>query len=259
MGEGRMEEGRDRVTKARVELIRYTPDPDGLVASAARLCYSPVGVGQIQKKMSREMVEKFVQKLISMGHESPVEHVSFTFALEGVSRTLTHQLVRHRIASYSQQSQRYVREDQFDYVIPERIAEDEELRKRFIEEMARDQQAYDFFVRSLMEKGYNEKEAIEAARYVFPNACETKIVVTMNARSLFNFFAKRCCNRAQTEIREVAWKMLEKVRSISPVLFSTAGPECLRGNCPEGSMSCGKAHQVRARSAELNKSLQPGG
>ncbi|MEC9488435.1 MAG: FAD-dependent thymidylate synthase [Halanaerobium sp.] len=252
MGAGETRKATNSAVEARVDLIRHTPEPDSLVAAAARLCYSPVGVAELQEKMSAGKIKRFVKKLIEMGHESPLEHVSFTFALEGVSRTLTHQLVRHRIASYSQQSQRYVREEQFAYIIPARIAEDPELAGRFQEEMERSQAAYDFFVSHLLENGYNEKEAIEEARYVFPNACESKIVVTMNVRSLFNFFSKRCCNRAQHEIKELAWQMLAEVRKISPVLFSAAGPECLRGACPEGSMSCGKSKEVAQRSVELN-------
>lgn len=184
----------------KVELIAYTPEAEKIVASAAKLCYSRVGISEIGENLDKENIEKFLNMLLDLGHESPVEHVSFTFAIEGVSRSLTHQLVRHRIASYSQQSQRYVKLDQFEYIVPPSIEEDERARELFIKAMEEDQRVYNELVDILSKKHYeklisegkNEKEAkrlsekmaIEDARYVFPNACETKIVVTMNARSL---------------------------------------------------------------------------
>jgi thymidylate synthase (FAD) len=94
-------------------------------------------------------------------------------------------------------------------------------------------------------KSNAEKRAIEDARYVFPNACETKIVVTMNARSLYNFFNHRCCQRAQTEIRELATEMLRQVKQVAPTIFKNMGPNCVSGPCPEGSMTCGKAKEMK--------------
>ncbi len=244
-----------------VKLLSYTPDGEKLVASAAKLCYSSVGVEEIEKGLNEDNIASFLDMLISVGHESPIEHVSFTFAAEGVSRTLTHQLVRHRIASYSQQSQRYVKLDQFEYIMPPAIEENEEAKKIFIEAMENDQKAYDEISEKLFDKYYKEnidkgmkerraksaaeKSAIEDARYVFPNACETKIVFTMNARTLLNFFRLRCCNRAQWEIRELAIEMLKEVKSVYPVIFKNAGPSCLVGPCPEGNMTCGKIEEVR--------------
>ena len=176
---------------------------------AAKLCYSAVGVDQIEENLTPESIDKFLNMLISIGHESPLEHVSFTFAVEGISRACSHQIVRHRIASYSQQSQRYVKLNQFEYIIPHHINEIDEARELFIETMKKDQEAYDKLVEILFEKHYNkliqngknekeakrsaEKQAIEDARYVFPNACETKMVFTMNVRSLYNFLNHRCC------------------------------------------------------------------
>lgn len=243
----------------KVKLLNYTPDGEKLIASAAKLCYSQTGVDDIEKDLDEASIEKFLNNLIKIGHLSPIEHISFTFGAEGVSRTLTHQLVRHRIASFSQQSQRYVRLDQFDYVLPPAIAEDEEARSLFIEAMERDQESYDLIAKRLFAKyktegmtdSQAEKKAIEDARYVFPNACETKIVYTMNARSLMNFFSLRTCNRAQWEIRDLAVAMLKEVREVYPILFKNAGPGCLRGPCPEGQMTCGEIVEVRERFKNL--------
>jgi thymidylate synthase (FAD) len=239
----------------KVKLIQYTQNPEELVAAAAKLCYSSVGVEDILDNLDKNNTEKFLNILVSMGHESPIEHISFTFAVEGVSRSLTHQLVRHRIASFSQQSQRYVRLDQFEYIVPPEIEADEEARKIFIEAMESSQKAYDDLVARLKNKHINdglnssaaEKKAIEDARYVFPNACETKIIFTMNARSLMNFFRHRCCNRAQWEIRSMAEKMLVEVKKVAPTIFRLSGPSCISGACPEGKMTCGKIIEVREK------------
>lgn len=239
----------------KVKLIQYTPEPEKTIAAAAKLCYSAVGVEDIMENITKENTERFLDMLMSFGHESPIEHVSFTFAVEGVSRSLSHQLVRHRIASYSQQSQRYVKLDQFEYIMPPDIENDLKAREVFIKAMKDSQRAYDELVDILKKKHIEsgidersaEKKAIEDARYVFPNACETKVVFTMNARSLLNFFHHRCCHRAQWEIRSMADKMLEEVRCIAPILFKYAGPRCLQGPCPEGKMTCGKIAVVREK------------
>ena len=265
----------------KVKIIAHTPQPDKVVAQAGKLCYSAVGVDEITQKLTEEEIARYVNMLASIGHESPLEHVSFTFAIEGISRACTHQIVRHRIASYSQQSQRYVKLEQFEYIVPPAIENNPEAKRIFIEAMERDQKAYDELVDLLLEdilidkhaadygscireilkenpdavpdrskvldlyaenflKDYRkaEKQAIEDARYVFPNACETKIVVTMNARSLLHFFNVRCCNRAQWEIREMATEMLRECKKIAPALFKKAGPDCVYGKCGEGKMSC---------------------
>lgn len=252
----------------KVELIRYTPEPEKLVAAAAKLCYSKVGIDGILEGLDESKTEKFLSMLMDLGHESPIEHVSFTFGVEGISRVLSHQLVRHRIGcSYSQQSQRYVKLDQFEYIIPLQIKAIDEARELFIDAMKRDQEVYDRLVDVLYKQNYKkyidegktekqaaqmaEKASIEDARYVFPNACETKIVFTMSARALFNFFRMRCCERAQWEIREMATEMLKKVKEVAPILFKHAGPGCLNGPCPEGSMSCGKMIEIRERFKKL--------
>lgn len=224
----------------KVEILTHTPDPEKLVANAGRLCYSNANIDDLFKKYTDEENAKMVDKLASMHHESPLEHITFTFGIEGCSRALTHQLVRHRIASYSQQSQRYVKLNKFEYIIPPEIEKDLELRTLYELHMYKTQELYNLLVDKLISKGKNEKEAIEDARYVFPNACTTKIIVTMNARSLLNFFKRRCCRRAQWEIRELADKMLIECKKIAPNVFKYAGAECMFGKCPEGKMSCGK-------------------
>ena len=195
----------------RVDLISWTPEPDRTVAAAARLCYSQTHAAELKEKMSQDTVDSLLDRIAEMGHLSTFEHASFTFAIEGVSRALTHQLVRHRIASYSQQSQRYVSEEAFEYIMPPSIASSPEAAALFNELMGQIREAYTT-LNSLVPK--------EDARYVLPNACETKIVCTFNARSLLNFFSHRCCNRAQWEIRELAYKMLDQVREVAPGLFA---------------------------------------
>jgi len=181
--------------------------------------------------------------LVEMGHLSPIEHVTFTFAVEGVSRALSHQMVRHRIGSYSQKSQRYVSEDAFEYIIPPSIAENKEAREIFTEQMEKIRVAYQN-LRQIVHQ--------EDARYVLPNACETKFVFTMNARSLHNFFKLRCCNRAQWEIRALAEAVYKEVKKVAPTLFASAGPACVsEGSCPEGKMTCGQIAQVREKYRQL--------
>lgn len=234
-------------SRLKVKLIAHSPEPDKLVTMAAKLCYSPVGVEEIGENLTEEQVDKFLGILVDMGHESPLEHASFSFAIEGISRACSHQLVRHRMASYSQQSQRYVRLEQMDYIIPPSIAGDLETKAQYIRIMDETQKAYTSLVENLIKKGRTEKEAIEDARYVFPNACETKILVTMNARSLLNFFEMRTCLRAQWEIQELAYRMLEECKKVAPILFKKAGPSCYTSTCKEGKMSCGKPNIPRER------------
>lgn len=218
-----------------VELLNYTPRPEVQVARAARLCYYGSDIDQLKETMTPVKSAELVRKLVKMGHLSTVEHVTFTFGIEGVSRALSHQLVRHRIASYSQQSQRYVDGAHFGYVVPPSVQENEEALHTFETQMASATAAYAI----LRDCGI----PAEDARFVLPNATDTKIICTFNVRSLYNFFEHRCCNRAQWEIRELAWKMLQLCREVAPVLFENAGPGCLRGACPEGDMTCGKPYK----------------
>lgn len=237
--------------KLKVKLIAHTPEPDKVVSMAAKLCYSQVGVEEIAQKLTDAEVDKFLGMLISLGHESPVEHTSFTFAVEGVSRACSHQIVRHRMASYSQQSQRYVKLEQFEYIIPPALKNNEKAEQIFIESMNSAQKAYNDLVEQLTQSGRTEKEAIEDARYVFPNACETKLVITMNARSLFNFFEHRCCERAQWEIRELAYQMLYECKKVAPILFKNCGPSCYKKSCKEGRMSCKKPEIAKTRIEDM--------
>ncbi|NMC32853.1 MAG: FAD-dependent thymidylate synthase [Veillonellaceae bacterium] len=225
-----------------VKLISHTLEPERKVAMAARLCYSPIGAAELAERMSDSQVKNLVEKILAMGHYSTLEHVSFTFAIEGVSRVLTHQLVRHRIASYSQQSQRYVKEHDFEYIVPPSVAARPDARERFEKLMEEIRTAY----AELTAMGVHQEDA----RYCLANATETKILVTMNARSLLNFFELRCCSRAQWEIRKMAELMLQEVKSVAPVLFAKAGPTCVSGGfCREGDLSCGRLETIKAQAA----------
>ncbi|RME62791.1 MAG: FAD-dependent thymidylate synthase [Nitrospirae bacterium] len=238
--------------KLKVILLRYTPEPEETVAMAAKLCYSPSDIESLKEKIETKDQKAFVKKLMKMGHMSPIEHPSFTFAIEGISRACSHQLVRHRIASYSQQSQRYVSEEAgFDYIVPPTIKEDPELQEYFHKFMEKAQEAYNYIVKKLNERGLQGEPANQDARFVLPNACETKIIVTMNARELLHFFRLRCCLRAQWEIRAMAEEMLKLVKKVAPVIFEKAGPACISGPCPEGEYTCGKIKEVRKRYKEL--------
>jgi thymidylate synthase (FAD) len=230
-----------------VVLLRHTPEPEEVVAMAAKLCYSPSGVEELKEKIEAKDQAAFVEKLASIGHLSPIEHVSFSFGIEGISRACSHQLVRHRVASYSQQSQRYVKEEQFDYVIPPSIKQDPALTREFEKLMAEAQENYSKVLKRLEELGYKGEAGQQDARYLLPNAAETKIVVTMNARELLHFFRARCCNRAQWEIREMAERMLAHVKRVAPTIFAKSGPGCLYAPCPEGKMTCGKIEDVRKK------------
>ncbi len=255
----------------KVDLISYTPEPEKLIACAAKLCYSEVGAEKIKEDLTDEKVSSFVNMLAELGHESPIEHITFTFAIEGVSRALLAQLTRHRIASYSVQSQRYVKTKHFEFVLPPEIDLIDEAREEFLRAMDEDIKHYETLVSILKKKhkeaflnsGKNEKiaekmaekKAIEDARYVLPNACETKLICTFNARSLLNFFFHRCCNRAQWEIRNLAKEMLREVCKVAPNVLKKAGPACLNGACPEGKMSCGEQLKVREDFSKIKGEL----
>jgi len=246
-----------------VKLIAHTNDPEKTIAAAAKLCYSDAHIETLLDGLTPEKTAAFLQKLSDLGHASPIEHASFTFGVEGVSRTFLAQVTRHRIASFSVQSQRYVRLEDFRYVIPPEIEAIPQAKAKFIEAMNADAAHYLELVKSLEEAHTKElvaaglsekaarqkagKKANEDARFVLPNACETKMVMTMNCRSLLNFFNLRCCDRAQWEIRAVADEMLRLVFPLAPHIFASAGPRCLVGPCPEGAMCCGKQAEIRKK------------
>ncbi len=234
-------------TDMRVKLVRHTAQPQELVALAARLCYSNADIEKLMHSIEARDQKHFIDDLAQSGHFSTFEHASFSFLVEGVSRTLLAQITRHRLASFSVQSQRYASkrsEDVFDYVLPPAIeALGEEEAARFHEQMRTMQAWYNEWSDKL---GAGE-EGNENARFVLPGACATRMLVTMNARELLHFFSLRCCNRAQWEIRALAWEMLGQAVRVAPYLFAGAGPACVSGRCPEGKKSCGKMDEVRAK------------
>jgi thymidylate synthase (FAD) len=225
--------------RARVSILRQTADPEIAVALAARLCYSADGIGDLERGTDAEGAAALIRRILGLGHLSVLEHAVFSFGVEGISRAASHQLVRHRVASYSQQSQRYVAAgEDFEHVVPPSIAGRRELSG--------------IFTRAMREAGRRYRELLAAgvppedARFVLPNAAATRIIVTMNARELRHFFRLRCCLRAQWEIRGLAERMLGLCRSAAPVLFEKCGPACVAGPCPEGKLTCGRVREVRA-------------
>lgn len=232
--------------KPHVELLRHTYNPEEIVAMAARLCYSKLTVEKLQEKITSAQQDKFIERLAKMGHESAFEHISFTFAVEGVSRALLAQITRHRIASFSVQSQRYVGYDAgLNFIIPPRIeALGPEAVNKYETQM---QKMYEWYLEWKEALGNCGEAANEDARFVLPNATETRFIFTMNYRELKHFLGLRMCNRAQWEIRELANQVRELCYNISPVLFERVGPNCLCGPCPEGEKSCGQAAEIRQR------------
>lgn len=220
----------------KVTLITHTPNPDNVVATAAKLCYSSKTLTELYEKNKDADNEKFLKKLADLGHESPLEHAVFTFGIEGVSRALLAQFTRHRIASYSVKSQRYVDESNMSVVIPSSIWDNPEKLQAYCEALRTTEHIY----KTLRELGVEKEDA----RMVLPNACTTQMIVTMNARSLLNFFRRRCCNRAQWEIRDVADEMLRQCKAVAPLLFAKAGAPCMYGSCTEGDMCCKKPRKV---------------
>lgn len=273
----------------KVTVLSYTPDFEQNIVRGAKLCYSSASIEELKDKVTSEEAEKFLNMILEIGHGSVLEHSSITFGIEGISRSLSHQLVRHRIGcSFSQKSQRYVSECDFDYVVPEVIKNDPIAYQLFKNAMKQSQTAYESIYYNLlcqMIKEYCKKDdivtaitddmsldkmlkmaklefppiynafskiAAENARAVLPNACETKIQVTMNVRALFHFFEERLCNRAQNEIREMAYGMWLECMKIAPTIFKYAVPACVKRNCKEGKMTCGKATEIKTKFSILN-------
>ena len=228
----------------RVQLVRHTYNPQELVALGARLCYAGGTLDSLVEKISGNDQEAFVQKVMGMGHDSVLEHASFSFLVEGVSRVLLAQLTRHRIASFSVQSQRYVSyQSGFGYIVPPAIrALGDEAVAEYEGQMAQMQQWYEGWQQKLGNAG---EKSNEDARFVLPGACETRVLFTMNVRELRHFFALRMCNRAQWEIRAMAQQMFEQVYPVAPAIFADAGPACISGPCPEGRRSCGRMKEMR--------------
>lgn len=240
----------------RVELVRSTYHPQELIALGARLCYAGGDVDRLMELVSEKDQQAFLQRIMDMGHESVLEHASFTFLVEGISRVLLAQLTRHRIASFSVQSQRYVGYGQgFGYVVPPAIqALGEEAAETYRSQMDQMHRWYQEWQQQL---GSDGEKSNEDARFVLPGACETRLLLTMNARELRHFFALRMCERAQWEIRALASAMYEKCYAEAPVLFANAGPSCLRGACAEGAKTCGKQREKQQqRAAFIQQGVQ---
>lgn len=230
----------------RVELLSMTKEPIKVIYSACRQCYAAKFSYEIYKDCfdatEQSKQEEFIKEIVKSGHETPLEHVSMSFAIEGISRTCTHQLVRHRMASYSQQSQRYVKEFDFDYIIPPSIKQDKRLSEIFENTMRTIQGNYISVVNVLKEKGKKSESCYEDARFLLPGAAETKIVVTMNCRELIHFFKVRCCTRTQWELKALADTMRDICKKTLPAVFGEADAKCVSlGYCPEGAkFNCGR-------------------
>ena len=238
----------------KVALLRHTADMQELVALGARLCYSRADVDTLKKRIEEKDQTVFIKRLMDMGHDSVMEHAAFTFAVEGISRVCLAQLTRHRIASFSVQSQRYVSyAGGFSYVVPPRI---QELGEEAIAEYARQMDQMQVWYDTWQEKLGPGEQSNEDARFVLPGACETRLIMTMNVRELHHFFALRMCNRAQCEIRAMAAQMHRLCMGVAPLLFEKAGPGCLSGACPEGEKTCGKMAQIRKEREELLQSIR---
>lgn len=223
----------------KVTLIDYTNEPEKKIAIAARMCYTNLEASEMIENLTEEKCLEMVKKISDVGHDSILEHITFSFVVEGVSRVLTHQLVRHRIASYHQRSQRYVNEGHAKVVCPPSIAKDDKARAIFYDVMKTIDNAYT----QLVELGVPGEDA----RYVLSNATESQMMVTMNVRTLIHFFNLRCCMRAQWEIRRMADAMLTEARKVLPSVFNEVGPSCFKAVCPEGKMSCGQLGSMNTK------------
>ena len=225
-----------------IRLITNTQNPETVIASAAKLCYSKKDGKKLFDEMidDEALLDRFLDRFMELGHGSPLEHATFTFEISGVSRSCSHQLVRHRNTSFNQKSQRYVDEENFEYVTPDVIASYEVADYLFDVAMADANDSYKAIKEALMDAGYPEKIAQENARAVLPNACATSLVMTMSLRQIYNFLDIRLCSRAQDEIREVATRIYDIMKTNFPKLMRRQFPMCeMTGFCPEGSMGCG--------------------
>lgn len=219
---------------AKVVLLASTPNATEAVATAAHRCVSLDDAASYMQHVQPDKAAAVIRKAVGMGHTSVLEHASFTFDISGISRSLSHQLVRFRIASFSQLSQRYCK-GPFGFVTPPSIAANPELLRLYDHKMAE----LDAFYQFMVDAGI----PAEDARFALPNACETALILTTNARELHHIFNLRCCTHAQWEIRGMANRMLELVKAREPVLFENAGPSCVKGYCPEGDRGCGRIPQ----------------
>ena len=211
-------------------LISYTPDPELTIATAARISYSSSTISGLREKLTREQAGNLLRQLLSSGHLSPFEHASFTFAIEGISRVASHQLVRHRLASYTQQSQRYVSLKKLDYATPPSIAH----RRRETEYRKAVEAAYRLYCEMI-----EADVPAEDARYILPQAIHTQLAMTMNARELMHACSLRLCLRAQWEIVQLFQQVRDEVQKVAPLIGEELNPKCYSlGYCDE-SETCG--------------------
>ncbi len=187
----------------KIELVAITPRAEEVIEFAGRVCYRSAD------KRTAGSAAKLIARLVALGHESPLEHASATFYISGCSRAMTHQLVRHRLLSVSQQSQRYVDEKSFQYVMPPSVPE--ERRKEFKDDMES--------IRAMYVKWQAHGLKKEDARFVLPNACTSEIVISANFREFRHVFAVRCAPQAQWEIRQVCAAMLRELHGRAPSVF----------------------------------------
>ncbi len=240
------------MTYNNVEIVAHSADPERLVAAAARSCWSRRPFREIYAELTDSQIDRILRKVILRGHHSVLEHADFTFAITSVSRVLTHQLVRHRIASYSQLSQQRVNQARAEYIIPPAIRHDPDLTRRFRDWMDEAANFYEFLVERGVPRG--------TARYVLPSACETKILMTMNARSLFNLIGQRDCGAEEWEFRALAHQMHSLLLGLAPRIFRFAGPKCTtEGVCTEGDLAdhCPKSARTGASVLFRESELQP--
>lgn len=230
----------------KVTLLSHTKDPEQVVAAAIRQCYASVGSKELKKKIDKETRERLIKQVIASGHTSTLEHASFTFGVEGVSRVTEIQLIRHRVGTaYSIQSGRYVKRGDAKFVVPTSVKNNKIIYKKYNKILKNVQDLYN----EMIDAGIKAEDA----RYLQPQSLQTKIVVTFNARALLHFLELRCCKRAQWEVQTMANLMLSEVKKVAPIIFASAGATCFTQKiCWEGKMSCGlyekiKGAEVRSR------------
>jgi thymidylate synthase (FAD) len=233
----------------KVLLVSHTPDPDRLCAQAALVSKWPEGWSAFKDRWNDSTDLQHLRDALEKGHVSVIEHAVFTFSIEGISRAASHQLVRHRLASYTQQSQRYVTlHDSNPFIIPHTILKNKKASSLMKSQASDARITY----KKLLDMGIPREDA----RFILPTATRTNIILTMNARELLHFFALRCCQRTQWELRDVAWTMLKLVKSVAPIIFSKGGPTCVQtGTCPEGDLSCGQIDSMKKKAASLDTTV----
>lgn len=219
-----------------VKLISYPEEAELIAKMAGLICYSGEKVFEEIKEKASIKPDEYLAAIVKSGHLSIIEHNVFVFYVSGLSRVTSHQLVRKRIASFSQQSQRYVNAENFDYITPEKI-KNSDFHKDYTRIVKETHELY----QKMVDNGINKEDA----RYILPNATSTQMIVSMNAHALIDLLVRRLCIRSQWEIQELAERMLEEVTKVAPTIFRNLGAFCdFYGYCPENSHSCGKSPTI---------------